>query len=71
MFLPRSARSGSVYYKPSASLFCTPVGVASRTLVVILAATRISVAVLEAGADCPVILGEALPVKLARSSART
>ena len=52
VFLPRS---GSVYYKPSASLFCTPVGVASRALVVILAAARISVAVLEAGADCPVI----------------
>ena len=52
VFLPHS---GSVYYKPSASLFCTPVGVASRTLVVILAAARISVAVLEAGADCPVI----------------
>ena len=55
MFLPRSARSGSVYYKPSASLFCNPVGVASGTIVVILAAARISVAVLETGADCPVI----------------
>ena len=55
MFLPRSARSGSVYYKPFASLFCTPVGVASGTLVVVLAAARISVAVLEAGADCPVV----------------
>ena len=52
VILPRSARSESVY---SASLFCTPVGVASGTLVVIMAAARVSVAVLETGADCPVI----------------
>ena len=35
-------------------LFRTPIGVASGTLVVVTAA-KISVSVLEAGADCPVV----------------
>ena len=36
------------------SLFRTPIGVASGTLVVVTAA-RISLSVLETGADCPVV----------------
>ena len=44
---------------------------ASRTLVIVTAAAVISVPVLEAGADRPVVGGEASPVELARSSAGT